>query len=50
MPELPGCTVMLIAKDGVYLSDAPRAISEGGYMDMGYNPTPTPYLGIPNPL
>ena len=34
-PELSGCTVMLIAKDGIYLSDAPRAISEGGYMGPG---------------
>ena len=26
---------MLLAKDGIYISDAPRTISEGGYMGPG---------------
>ena len=42
LPQLTGCTVMLIAKDGIYLSDAPREIPEGGYTWAPATPTPTP--------
>ena len=33
-PSLPGCEIKLLAKDGIYLNDAPRDIEEG-YMGPG---------------
>ena len=34
-PTLPGCTVKLLAKDGIYLETAPRDITQGGFMGPG---------------
>jgi len=34
-PTLDGCTVRLLAKDGIYLPSAPRDLTEGGFMGPG---------------
>jgi len=35
MPTLTGCTVKLLAKDGIYLLNTPRDLTQGGFMGPG---------------